>query len=376
MKLQFKLRPNKLKFLYFSINKCFRNGLKSTIILFTLLLNGCGPDSSSDSANTESTGVVVVYSSVDEPYSRPILRTFEKMTGIEVLARYDTEMDKTAGLSDRLFRERSRPNADVFWNSEVLYTVRLVEKGIFTPYISPVASEIPLEFHSRVQQWTGIATRARVLIYNTNLVNENVAPKSIADLASSRWKGKVTMALPLAGTTSTHAGALWARLGETGAVDFFKSLKNNGVRIANGNAHVRDLVVSGIVAIGITDTDDAHEAIQRNAPIRMVFPDQEVGFPGLKEPLGAFFIPNTVALVKGGPNPTNGKKLVDYLLSAEVEMLLRESGSAQIPVRPHLSAPEKLKVPAKVRLMEVSYEDAARGMTEAKSFLKKLFLQP
>ena len=136
---------------------------------------------------------------------------------------------------------------------------------------------------------------------------------------------------------------------------------------------MRDLVVSGNVAIGITDTDDAHAAIRNGAPIRLVFPDQRSPFPG-DEPLGAFFIPNTVALVRGGPHPEAGKKLVNYLLSAEVEGRLVASGFAQVPVRPSLDVPGALEAPADLRLMEIRYEEAERGLEEARPFLRRLFL--
>ena len=325
--------------------------------------------------NGESTPIVVVYSSLDEPYSKPILAAFEKETGIRVATKFDTEAVKTAGLAHTLIEERRNPRADVFWNSEVVWTVRLARRGVLTPYHSPNAAGIPPAFHGRERLWTGFAARVRVLIYNTRLVAEGDAPTSIADLASPRWRGKATMALPFAGTTSTHAGALWARLGANAARDLFERLAANDVRMAGGNAHVRDLVVSGAFHIGLTDTDDAHEAIRRGEPIRMVFPDQKAPFPGLGEPLGAFFIPNTVALIAGGPNPDTGKQLVDFLLSAAVEARLSRSGSAQIPVRPSLEPPESLGVPADLRFMEIDYEAAERALEEAEPFLKELFLR-
>jgi len=63
---------------------------------------------------------VVVYTSVDQVYSEPVIRAFEKRTGILVLPVYDVEASKTTGLVNRLIAERGRPQADVFWKS---YTV-------------------------------------------------------------------------------------------------------------------------------------------------------------------------------------------------------------------------------------------------------------
>jgi iron(III) transport system substrate-binding protein len=316
---------------------------------------------------------VVVYSSVDEPYARPILEAFERESGIRVAMRFDTEADKTAGLFNRLIEERSRPRADVFWNSEAVYTLRLAREGVLAAYDSPAAAGIPAAFRGRGALWTGFASRLRVLIYNTSRVAASDAPRSIADLASPRWRGRATLALPLFGTTSTHAGALWARLGAERAQEFFRGIKENQVLVANGNAHVRDLVVAGTASIGLTDTDDAHEAIRRGAPVRIVFPDQEPGFPGVDGPLGAFAIPNTVALVAGGPEPEHGRRLIDHLLSEKTERALAECGSAQIPVRAGVPGPSGLGAPAGLRTMEVDYEEAARGLETAMPFLRDLF---
>ena len=52
---------------------------------------------------------VVIYTSVDQVYSQPILDRFEKETGITVKAVYDVEASKTTGLVNRLIAEKSRP---------------------------------------------------------------------------------------------------------------------------------------------------------------------------------------------------------------------------------------------------------------------------
>ncbi|MDI7277711.1 MAG: iron ABC transporter substrate-binding protein, partial [Anaerolineae bacterium] len=66
---------------------------------------------------------VVVYTSRDQLYAEPILKGFERDTGIRVRAVYDTGATKTVGLTNRLLAEKDHPQADVFWNSEVARTI-------------------------------------------------------------------------------------------------------------------------------------------------------------------------------------------------------------------------------------------------------------
>jgi len=95
----------------------------------------------------------------------------------------------------------------------------------------------------------------------------------------------------------------------------------------DGNSVVKERVANGEWVFGLTDTDDACKAIQRGAPVKVIFPDQGA------EQMGTLVIPNTVALVAGGTQPSEGQALVDFLLSRPVEEMLVESGWIQFPLR-------------------------------------------
>src|SRR4051812_1666855 len=68
---------------------------------------------------------VVVYTALDQIYSEPILNRFQAQTGITVRPVYDSEAAKTTGLVSRLEAERERARCDVFWNNEIVRTIRL-----------------------------------------------------------------------------------------------------------------------------------------------------------------------------------------------------------------------------------------------------------
>src|SRR3989304_1151220 len=52
---------------------------------------------------------VVVYTALDQQFSAPIFEQFTRETGIEVRAKYDTESQKTVGLTQDILAERDRP---------------------------------------------------------------------------------------------------------------------------------------------------------------------------------------------------------------------------------------------------------------------------
>src|SRR4030042_1932745 len=130
---------------------------------------------------------VVIYASVDQVYSEPILKAFQEKTGIQVRTVYDVEASKTTGLVNRLIAEKDRPQADVFWSGEFAQTILLKEKGVLASYASSSAMDIPSPYRDPQDYWTGYAARGRVLIINTDKVSPAHFPKSIFDLLSIRW---------------------------------------------------------------------------------------------------------------------------------------------------------------------------------------------
>src|SRR5262249_7986528 len=152
---------------------------------------GCGR---SESPTKSSTAVgdrsVVVYSSADKEFAELIFRAYEQKTGAKVLPLYDTEETKTAGLTARLLAEKDHPRADVFWSADTSRAVALVDQGVADSYTPREAAGIPDQYKSAMGLWTGFAARIRVMLYNTDKVKAEEAPRSILDLTKPRWKGK------------------------------------------------------------------------------------------------------------------------------------------------------------------------------------------
>jgi iron(III) transport system substrate-binding protein len=264
---------------------------------------------------------------------------------------YDTEETKSTGLANRLLAEKSRPQADVFWSNEPVRTLVLKSRGVLAPYRSPAAQGISDRFRDRDGYWTGFSARLRVIVYNTSKVPAVDAPRSIFDLADPRWRGQVAIADPRFGSTSFHVAALYAEMGDERADDYFRKLKANGVTIVDGNSVVRDMVARGDVSVGLTDTDDVNVAIEAKQPVAMVLPDRDgIGVP---------VMPNMVSLIAGAPHPDEGKRLIDYLLSAEVERTLAESEAVQIPLHAGVPPPKNIPPLSTFKVMTLDYAKAA-----------------
>jgi iron(III) transport system substrate-binding protein len=338
----------------------YRIMLNRLLILFMLIATPLG-------AYGQAQKRVTVYTALDEMYSRPILNAFEEKTGIKVRAVYDSEASKTTGLVSRIMAERNFPRADVFWNNEVAQTILLMNASVIAPYKSPAAEAIPERYKDGDGYWTGFAARGRVIIYNTDLVKE--PPTSILDIVDEKWKGRAAIALPLFGTTATHATALFAAWGPENAETYFVQLLNNDVAVLPGNAQVRDFVARGQYAIGLTDTDDANGAIEDGLPVKWIFPDQG------DEGMGTLVIPNTVSLISKAPHPEEGKALIDFLLSPETERRLAEARSIQIPLNAAVQRPDNVPDLMSIRTMDLTFFRISEYWPMASDFFQREFLK-
>ena len=203
----------------------------------------------------ERPGELVVYSSVDEVFARPIVGQFERETGIQVRLVPDTEETKSTGLFNRLIAEKARPRADVFWSGDPVRAAILKVQGISQAYRSSQSDGLPRQYSDADGHWTGFSARARVLIYNTDLVAEADRPRSIWDLLDPRFKDSACLANPLFGTTSMHAAALFEVLGEQAAREFFEEFIENGGTIVSSNGEVRRRVAAGVGRISGSPRD-------------------------------------------------------------------------------------------------------------------------
>jgi iron(III) transport system substrate-binding protein len=307
---------------------------------------------------------VVAYTSVDQVFSDPVFREIAAETGMRICAVFDTEETKSTGVLNRLVAEAHRPQADVFWSGDPIRPFVLIDRGLVEPYDSPALAEVPAQFRARDGSWAGLAARARVLLVNTQRLGSRAAPRALRDLAAPRFRNDAAIASPLFGTTTVHVAALAWRWGEPGAQDFLDRLRENGVRVASSNGEVRRLVEAGEVAVGLTDTDDAHEAKARGAPVEIVYPDLEEGG------LGTLVLPTAVVRIRGGPHPDDARRLVDHLLSPSAERYLAVHG-AHMPLQTGVETPPGVRNVHEIRAMEVDYAEIAKVMERIQPRLRR-----
>jgi iron(III) transport system substrate-binding protein len=331
-----------------------RNSIATLLTLALIpILASCQPTNSR---------TVVIYVSEDQVFSEPILKDFERDTGITVKSVFDTEESKSTGVMNRLIAEKDNPQADVYWANEPVRAEALKQRGVSTPYVSPSAEGIPDQFKDPDHYWTGFSARARVLLVNAS---STIKPGAIMAYTDPTAKGRAAIANPLFGTTTDYVAALFTIWADGRAKTFMNDMKTNGVKMTTSNGESADFVANGQVDFALVDTDDAVNLKKQGKPVEIIYPDQDANG------IGILILPNAVALIKAGPHTENGKRLIDYLLSKETERKLAFADCAQIPLHAGVDTPPEVGHIEKIKTMRVGYTELARKMEEIQPFLKE-----
>jgi len=253
--------------------------------------------------------------SQDQVYAEPVLSEFTRSTGIRVRVVYDSEAVKTVGLVNRLLREASNPQCDLFWNNEELHneelrTRQLARRGTLR----------------ETNAWVAIGSRSRRIVINTNLVPTTKAPSSLASLTNAEWRGKIALAYPLFGTTATHFLALRQHWGARPWESWCRALQANKPLLLEGNSMVVNFVGRGEAWIGLTDSDD-------------IAAGQRSGLPVAALPLTveSLLIPNTVAVIRGSRHPDAADELRAFLQRPETLRRLITAGALEDSQAPSAS---------------------------------------
>ncbi|MBV9563477.1 MAG: extracellular solute-binding protein, partial [Bradyrhizobium sp.] len=174
---------------------------------------------------------------------------------------------------------------------------------------------------------------------------EGAGPKSWADLADPKWKGKIAFTDPAnsgsAYSNLTMLAQLW------GGWDKVASLLAN-TKVLNRSSLVFQGVGNGEFALGISLEYAGYQWSSNGAPVKVIYPAD-----------GTIAQMEGVAIIKGGPNTAGARQFVDYINRKDVrEMILKET--FRRPARQDLDLPNLPgKMPKLSDIKLVKYDEEA-----------------
>jgi iron(III) transport system substrate-binding protein len=178
---------------------------------------------------------------------------------------------------------------------------------------------LPSEFLGADNTWIGLTRRARVIMYNKDLVPEDELPTSIFDLTDPKWRGQIAAAGSTNGSMQAQIAAMRQLLGEEERLkEWLNGLIANEVTFFGGHTDVRKAVGAGEFKLGLVNHYYFHLQQAEGSNVGIIFPDQGEG------QIGLITNATSAAVVKGGKNLPAAQAFLDFLVSETGQKLFAE----------------------------------------------------
>ncbi|MFI1095190.1 2-aminoethylphosphonate ABC transporter substrate-binding protein [Streptomyces sp. NPDC020917] len=285
-----------------------------------LSLAACGGSSSADSGKP-STEVTVysadgLHSDAGDGFYDKVFKDFTAKTGIKV-----NYVEGGSGeVVQRLVREKSNTQADVVVTLPP-FIQQADAKNLIATYKPAGSDQVAAADKDAAGHWTSIVNNYLCFIYNTKALPQ--PPKTWDDLLDARFKNKLQYSTPgVAGDgTAVVVKAMHDLGGQGPAMDYFKKLQANNVGPSASTGQLAPKVDKGELLVANGD-------VQMNYADQSSMPHQGIFFPAASatsKPT-TFALPYAAGLVKNGPHEDAGRKLLDFLLSKEVQQEVSSVG--------------------------------------------------
>lgn len=307
-------------------------------------------------AFAQPSGVLNFYTSMQVDVVEDIIAAFEAAhPDITVDMLYSGSVE----LEQRVYAERDagRVRADVIWAANPAFFLKLKDEDLLLAYESPEAAAVPAGLKD--EDHTFIAGRVfnMGIGYNTNIVSEEEAPKSWADLLD--WGPRSALASPLqSGTSFTALGAFVYN--DSLGWDWFEKAHAGGMQLLRGTGDVTRGLTSGEFAVikGI-DYVLANQAAE-GAPVAFLFPEE-----------GAVTVASPIGIMADSQNVEAAQAFVDFIISKEGQEVM--VSKFFIPVRTDVEPPVGLPTADEIVSLPIDYDWLAENDAELRDRFSDLW---
>lgn len=300
---------------------------------------GCSqpPNTSLSPADENLVSNLVIYSGRTESFMRPIISAFnQQYPHITILLK----SGKNSELAAAIVEERTNPQADIFMSTDMLTHINLAKEGVLAPAPIRGSENVADSYKAEDGTWTSVTARARVIMYNTDLVRAEDAPQSMFDLTDPKWRGKVVFANSSNGPLQAQVAAMITLVGKERTQQWLADLVANDTAFFGGATDMRKAVGAGEFAIGVLNHYNyelqRHETTDNH--VAAVYPDQHNGG------MGVMLNTTAVSQIKGAPNATAARLFAEFLFSTTAQQLYADT-NYEYPMLPEVSVASGILAP-------------------------------
>lgn len=313
-----------------------------------------------------------IYSSRHYNTDEKLYSDFTEQTGIEI-KRVDGKGD---ALIARLEQEGELSPADLFITVDSGRLWRAEQAGLFDTLQSETLTEkTPANFRHPKGQWFGFSTRARVLVYNKDKI-EDGALTSYKDLADPKWKGRICVRSSGNIYNQSLLASMIAQDGEDAAKDWATGLLNNLARKPQGgDTDQIKAVAAGVCDIALVNSYYVFRLQRSDKPednavvqdLAIVFPDQG----GVKEGGGTHVNISGAGVLKNAKNKKAAVKFLEYLTS-ETAQAYFANGNNEYPVVEGVEVNKVVEANKDFKIQNINVSEFGKHQKQAKMIFDEI----
>ena len=295
-------------------------------VLLLGIAAGCGGDDegATDAAGAADGGggTVVVYSGREEELVAPLFEQFEEESGVDVQVRYGDSAELAATIAE----EGDNSPADVYFAQDPGALGAVEEAGLLAELPDDLLERVDERFRDPDGRWVGTSGRARVIVYNTDMLSEDELPDSVFDLTGPEWKGKLGVS-PTNGSFQAFVTVMRLTEGDDATREWLEGILANEPKIYDGNTPIVEATAAGEIELGLVNHYYLYvvREEQPDAPIENLY------LPG--DDPGALVSVAGAAILDRAEHPDQAEQLVDFLLSEAGQRFYAEAAAeAEYPL--------------------------------------------
>jgi iron(III) transport system substrate-binding protein len=263
------------------------------------------------------------------PHGQDLLRDF--------IARYQAEhkdvevqfLDMgSREILERVRAERNRPQADLWWGAAHTTFQTASDENLLAPYHPTWADKVAASNRDSQDRWFGTYQTPEVIVYNSDAVKPEDAPKDWDDVLDPKWRDKILIRNPNPSDSmrAIFGAMIWRFYKDSGTpdrgYDWLRRLDANVHEYtADGTLLMQKLVRrEGVVSLwNLPDVWIYKE--QKNFPVGYVFAAS-----------GTPVITDGIAILRGAPNEEEAKRFYEFVTTPE-NLVLAAKKYYRMPVR-------------------------------------------
>ena len=318
--------------------------LLALLVTLVLVAAACGDDGGDERS-------ITLYSGRDEQLIQPLLDAFTEATGIEVEARWGD----SAELALLIQTEGGDSPADVFISQSPGALGLLAGEGRLVQLDPEITGLVDPGFAASDGTWVGITGRVRVLVYNSELIDEDDLPGSVLDLTDERFRGQVGVA-PTNGSFQDFVTAMRNELGDAATLEWLEGMAANDSPNYPKNSPIVEAVGRGEIPMGLVNHYYNLRALENDPSV----PSTNHFFPA--DDLGSLVIVTGGAVLDSADDPDAAEDLLAFLLSDAAQASFA-SETQEYPLVPGIEAPAGLPSLAGYAADTIDYDLLGDGLT-------------